>query len=163
MSEIDGLYHKFKPDYYEKNGKIYSKGYEKYGDVVNKNIPLIMNPVSGETWSVFKKINDLNDEIEKRLDQKFKDAIKSNKSIIIDMTNISNTNRKFAIDKIKNSRKDFIVKAVVFNHGGVDIEDTIIKINKKRNIELIKTGREKYVILFILVLVFVAKMVISSL
>jgi septin family protein len=80
MSNIDGLYHKFEPEYYEKNGKRYSKGYEKYGEVVEIPIPEIMKPEPGKTWTVFKLINELNDEITRRFNQKFKDAFNSDNS-----------------------------------------------------------------------------------
>jgi tRNA uridine 5-carbamoylmethylation protein Kti12 len=52
-------------------------------------------------------------------------------------------NRNFVIKKLKYNRTNYIVKAIVFNHGGTGMEDTIIGLNKKRNIELAKTGRER--------------------
>jgi len=136
----DREYHEVEPEYYEKDGKTYMSGYEYLGEIVElpKNHYMIK-------WvdRTFKILLELNDEIVHTFEKRLLSAINSEKSIIIDMTNVYAEARKFQINKLGAKRDEFIVKAVVFNNGGVGMENEIFKVNKKRDLELRNSGREK--------------------
>lgn len=136
----DREYHELEPEYYDIDNKTYVKGHEDLGEVID-----IPDDHYSKRWSdkAFKSLFDLNEEIAVEFDKVFDKALMSNKSIIIDMTNVYAEARKGQIEKLGDKRKDFIVKAVVFNNGGIGMEDTIINVNRKRDKELRKSKREK--------------------
>lgn len=136
----DRIFYEQEPEYYQKQGKTYVKGMEKFGEVLE-----LPEDHYSRRWTdkQFKLLLILNDEIDKRFNDIFKKALDNKMSIIIDMTNVYKEARKKIIEKLGNKRKEYIVKAVIFNDGGLGMDDLIIKINRKRDIELRKIKREK--------------------
>ena len=59
------------------------------------------------------------------------------------MTNITKILRRSTISKLKDNKEKYKVISVIFNDGGKGMEDTIIGINRKRDLDLIKIRREK--------------------
>ena len=47
------------------------------------------------------------------------------------------------INSLKDNRSKYKVIAIIFNEGGKDMEDLMISVNRKRDLDLIKTKREK--------------------
>jgi len=136
----DREYHEIEPEYYEKDGKTYMKGYEYLGEIIDLPDDNYMKKWIDKT---FKILLELNNEVAEEVENAFSRAINSNKSIIVDMTNVFSGYRQSQIDKLGSKRDEFIVKAIVFNNGGVGMENEIIKVNKKRDKELRKSHREK--------------------
>lgn len=136
----DREYHVIEPEYYEKGGKTYMKGYEHLGEIIDLPDDNYMKRWIDKT---FKILLELDIEVAEEIENAFNRAINSNKSIIVDMTNMFAKYRQSQIDKLGSKRDEFIVKAVVFNNGGVGMENEILKVNKKRDLELRKSGREK--------------------
>lgn len=128
------------PDYYIEDGKKYVRGFEKYGEVIDVSED---HPSFKWTKIEYKMILELNDEVTRRYDEKFENALNNNKSIIMDATSVYKDARAYYIRKLGDKRQEYIVKAVVFNKGCVGMEDTILNINKKRD-ALAKKGREKF-------------------
>lgn len=125
-------------DFFIENGKKYLKGFEKYGEVIPTPESSFMSKFSSV---VFKKIQELNQEIEDTLKYKLDRAIKKNHNIIIDMVNNYKYNRVQIINKI--DKNNYKIIAIIFNSGGKGMDDTLININKIRDIELAKLNRNK--------------------
>jgi energy-coupling factor transporter ATP-binding protein EcfA2 len=125
-------------NFFIENGKKYLKGFEKYGEVIPTPESSFMSKFSSV---VFKKIQELNQEIEDTLKYKLDRAIKKNHNIIIDMVNNVEYNRRQIINKI--DKKYYKIIAIIFNNGGKGMEDTLINVNKIRDNELAKLNRNK--------------------
>lgn len=136
----DREFHEVEPEFYEKDGKTYMKDYEKLGEVIELPEDHYMRRWVDRT---FKRLLELNDDIEETFEKRLSFAINSKKSVIIDMTNVYVEARKIQTDRLGSKRNEFIVKAVVFNNGGVGMESEIFRVNQKRDLELRKSGREK--------------------
>ena len=127
-------------DFYYENGNKYLLYYEFLGEVVELPEKSYMRRWSDEG---FKKIIDLNNEIEETFINRLEKSIKESHNIIIDMTNITKILRRTMINKLKDNRDHYKVIAVIFNNGGRDMENLMIDINRKRDLDLIKNKREK--------------------
>lgn len=127
-------------DFYEENGKKYLKNYEFLGEIIE-----IPENHYMRRWSkdCFKKIIDINNEIEDTFINGVERSISELHNIVIDMTNITKILRRTMINKLKDKREYYKVIAVIFNNGGKNMEDLIIDINNKRNLDFVKTKREK--------------------
>lgn len=81
-------------------------GKEKFGFVLEA--PAWMK------WAkrVFSNIQDANNLINKKLEERFKDAVDSGKHVVVDMTNMTVGARKSALKYVEG--KDFFKRAVVF-------------------------------------------------
>lgn len=88
-------------------------------------------------WSktVYSNIQNANDIINKKLEQEFKNAVSSNKNIVVDMTNMTIGSRKNALKYA--SGKDYFKRAVVFTLQDSDLPE-LIKRMKNRS-EIIKS------------------------
>lgn len=138
----NGYYTSNNDEYYFKNdGKEYIKGKEIYGYLVD------LDESDYEykwTTKQFKIIHDINVKAVETIENKLQNAIiDPNVSIVIDMTNKTKNDRREFISKIRKNKKDFNIIAVVFNKGGYGIEDLIINVNRKRDIELKKLNKDK--------------------
>jgi len=127
-------------DFYEEDGRRYLLYYEFLGEVIELPEKSFMRRWSDEG---FKKIIDINNEIEETFINRLEKSIKGLHNIIIDMTNITKILRHTMINKLKDKKNKYKVIAVIFNNGGKDMEDLIININRKRDLDLIKNKREK--------------------
>ena len=129
-------------NFYEEDGKTYLKNYEYLGEIIDLTED---SPYYLRRWTKngFTKIIQLNIEIEDTFNNKLQESIKQRHDIIIDMTNFMKLSRKTIIDKLGDNKQYYTIKAVVFNEGGKGMEDTIIAINRKRDLELSKLNREK--------------------
>ena len=87
--------------------------------------------VYSDIWRYLEE-NDLHKEVDEIVQEKFKDAIKNRKSIVIDQTNMSRKSRR---KWFNNVPKDYVKKAVVF---ATDY-DEVYRRNTKRKEE---TGKE---------------------
>ena len=95
------------------------------------------------TWTdkVFSKIQQLNGQVQQLFNKRVKDAIRSNKDIFVDMTNMNKGSRQKAIDFVKDNSDEYYKIAVVFEFKGS--EDIIKKVAKKRADEYKKKGLSK--------------------
>lgn len=126
--------------YYDENGSKYLLYYEFLGEVIELPEKSYMRRWSDEG---FKKIIDLNNEVEETFTNRLEESIKELHNIIIDMTNITKISRSTMINKLRDNRGNYKVVAVIFNNGGRDMKNLIINIIKKRDLDLIKNKREK--------------------
>ena len=127
-------------DFYEEDGKRYLRNYEFLGEVIELPESSFMRRWSSEG---FKKVIDLNHEVEETFNNRLEKSIKENHNIIIDLTNITKVSRRTMINSLKDNRSKYKVIAIIFNEGGKDMEDLMISVNRKRDLDLIKTKREK--------------------
>ena len=127
-------------DFYEEDGKRYLRNYEFLGEVIELPENSFMRRWSSEG---FKKVIDLNHEVEETFNNRLEKSIKENHNIIIDLTNITKVLRRTMINSLKDNRSKYKVIAIIFNEGGKDMEDLMISVNRKRDLDLIKTKREK--------------------
>jgi hypothetical protein len=107
---------------------------KKFGQVV-KSPSYIRNPLS------YEKLLTLNKTINDKLNEKKKQAVMSNKDIVVDMTNMTVNARKSAVAIISGKEDLYNKIAVVFNFKGK--EDKIKDLSKQRSIELQKKGKSK--------------------
>jgi len=127
-------------DFYVENGKKYLKDFEHFGEIVDVEPNEYLSKFSP---TKFKKLYELNVEVENTIDKNLEYLIRKKHNIIIDMTNNNEYNRKQIIGKLKSNRQYYKVIAAVFNNGGQGMEDLLIKINRLRDIPLAKIGRDK--------------------
>lgn len=109
-------------------------GMEKYG--------LVKEAPSWMRWTkyIFSKIQDANQEINAKLEKRFRDGIDSGKNVVVDMTNMTANSRKEALKYSKD--KDFFRRAVVFNLSESDLPE-LIKRMKERSKKIEATGGKK--------------------
>mgnify|MGYP000853773554 CR=1 FL=1 len=134
-------------DFYEINGKKYLKNHENLGEIIELPENNYMRRWCNEGFS---KVIKINDKVEETFKKRLQTSIKNRNDIIIDMTNINRYSRELVLSKLGENKKYYKVKAVVFNEGGKGMEDIIININKKRDLELLKSKREKNIPEFVL-------------
>lgn len=91
----------------------------------------------------YQNIRDLNNEVARRLESKFKEAVNSDKDILIDMTNMSVMARRNIFMKINGRESEFNKIAVVFNFKDSDIVDVIKKLATRRGEEIKANGGSK--------------------
>jgi predicted kinase len=129
-------------DFYVDNGNKYLKNFEYLGEIVDVDPNEYLSKLSP---TKFKKLYELNVEVEDIINKKLEYSIRKKRNIIIDMTNNNEYNRKQIIGKLKFNRHFYKVIAAVFNNGGQGMEDILIKINRLRDIPLAKIGRDKVI------------------
>lgn len=127
-------------DFYLVDDKKYLREYEHLGEVVELPENSYMRRWANEGFSTIMEKNEI---VQKTFNTRLNNSLNAKHNVVIDMTNITKDNRKDIINKLGPNRIFYKVKAVVFNEGGKGMEDTIIDINKKRDLELIKIKREK--------------------
>lgn len=127
-------------DFYIVGNKKYLKEYENLGEVIELPENSYMRRWSDEGFS---KVMEKNEIIQKTFNERLNLSLNAKHNVVINMTNMTKDNRKDIINKLGPNDRFYKVKAVVFNNGGQGMEDIIIDINKKRDLELIKTKREK--------------------
>lgn len=127
-------------DFYELKGKTYLRNYEKLGEIIDLPENSYLKRWHDKGFSKIIKINNI---IEDKLYKKIEKSIKLKHNIIIDMTNMTKFLRKSVIDKLGKNKIYYTVKAIVFNKGGKGMENTLLNINKKRDLKLSKSNREK--------------------
>lgn len=127
-------------DFYYEDGRKYLWYYEFLGEIIELPENSYMRRWSNDG---FKKIIDINNEVEEIFINRLKESIGKKHNIIIDLMNMNTMSRKTAINKLGDNKKFYKVIAIIFNDGGKGMEDTIIGINKKRDLDLIKIKREK--------------------
>lgn len=127
-------------EYYYEDGRKYLLHYEFLGEIIELPEKSFMRRGSDEG---FKKIVDLNNEVEETFINRLEKSIKELHNIIIDMTNITKILRRTTINTLKDKKSKYKVIAVIFNKGGKDIEDLMIGVNRKRDLDLTKKRREK--------------------
>jgi tRNA uridine 5-carbamoylmethylation protein Kti12 len=127
-------------DFYVENGKKYLKNFEYLGDIIEVTDGEYKSRISPE---IFTKLSELNNVVEDTLNKNIEHAIRKKHNIIIDMTNNNRYYRQFFINKLKTHKQYYKIIAVIFNDGGKGMEDVLINVNKRRDLELAKSGRNK--------------------
>ena len=127
-------------EFYYEDGRKYLLYYEFLGEIIELPEKSFLRRWANEG---FKRIVDINHEIEDTFADRLEKSIKKLHNIIIDMTNITKILRRSTISKLKDNKEKYKVISVIFNDGGKGMEDTIIWINRKRDLDLIKIRREK--------------------
>lgn len=109
-------------------------GMEKYG--------LVKEAPSWMRWTklIFSKVQEANEEINSKLQKRFKDAVESEKNIVVDMTNMTVNARKEAMKYAKD--KDYFKRAVVFSLGESDLPELLRRM-KERSAKIEAMGGKK--------------------
>lgn len=110
------------------------KGMEKYGLV--KEAP----PWMRWTKLIFSNIQEANEEINSKLEKRFRDGVDSGKNVVVDMTNMTANARRDALKYAKD--KDFFRRAVVFNLSESDLPE-LLKRMKERSQRIEAAGGKK--------------------
>lgn len=87
---------------------------EKYGNIIQST--------NGYSKYAYEKLADMNTKIDLTLKNKLTDAIANNRSIIVDMTNLTSKTRRRALNALGSSFKQYHKIAIVFKSGMSDID-----------------------------------------
>lgn len=109
-------------------------GMEKYG-IVQKAPPWMKwTPV------VYERVQNANSEINKLLEQRFKDSVTSGKNIVVDMTNMNTNSRRNALKHAHGL--DYYRRAVVFTMQDSDLPELLRRM-KTRSEKIKQQGGSK--------------------
>ena len=122
VSELVQNYNMTYGDSFVRPSKNETEEHPKFGKIIDTG--------SGKQYD---KINKLNKQIFYVFKDNLNKYIKSDNNIIIDMTNLSIDSRKDIFKYI--NKDDFYKIAIVFNNGGEEIKDILLKVSKKRETE----------------------------
>lgn len=92
------------------------------------------------TKRVYSNIQEANNSINKKLEEKFKSAVNSGKHVVVDMTNMTVGARKSALNYVQG--KNFFKRAVVFTLKDSDLPELIQRM-KNRSEEIKSKGGSK--------------------
>lgn len=108
---------------------------DKYGIVVKSPAFMTWQPLS------YSKILEANEKINNLLKEKMRNATKSERDIVVDMTNMTANARKQALKILEGNEHEYEKIAVVFDFKGA--EDIVKRMSRKRSDEIKAVGGSK--------------------
>lgn len=81
------------------------------------------------TRFVYEKIFNANNDVNRRLEEKFRRSVETNKNIVVDMTNMNTSSRMNSLKYVED--RDFFKRAVVFQMSDSDMPELLNRMRRR--------------------------------